>query len=158
MKAATQAAMIDVVRQLTEAWGDDVADPQHWTVLFAELEDVWDTYMQEVADAEGTGFDGAVYDPARDDDRLQRQLGRVWDVMSDGQYRSIVDIASITGDPQPSVSAQLRHLRKTRHGSWIIDRQRVGETGLHVYRMRNPNGLAGPPWLPITPNNEGVGG
>ena len=37
-------------------------------------------------------------------------------------------------DPLPSISAQLRHLRKDRFGSHVIDRKYIGD-GLYKYRM-----------------------
>lgn len=151
MRAATQAQMIDAVRMFVHAWRGNVPDPSRWQEIAALMEGTWETYMQEVADATGEGFDGAVYDPALDDDRLHRQLGRVWNAMADGQWHTIEALATVTGDPENSVSAQLRHLRKTRHGSWIIDKERLTSNGLYAYRMRNPDGEPGPPWLPVVP-------
>lgn len=81
-------------------------------------------------------FDGAVYDPALDDDRLRRQLGRVWDLMRDGRWRTLYEIASSTGDPETSTSAQLRHLRKPRFGAYAIEkRRRTALGGTWEYRL-----------------------
>jgi hypothetical protein len=80
-------------------------------------------------------FNGPAYEPERDHARLSNQLDRVRDFMSDGSWRTLNDIANVTGDPQASVSAQLRHLRKERFGSWLVERRLKSGGGLHEYRM-----------------------
>jgi hypothetical protein len=82
-------------------------------------------------------FDGVVYDPAFDDDRLRKQLGRVWACMRDGRWRTLAEIEAVTGDPQASISAQLRHLRKPRFGEYTIDKRPRGDRaqGLFEYRL-----------------------
>lgn len=80
-------------------------------------------------------FDGADYIPARDDVRLTKQLERIFELMKDGRWRTLRDIAYATGDPEASISAQLRHLRKPRFGAWTVDKQHV-ENGLYEYRVR----------------------
>ena len=64
-------------------------------------------------------FNGAVYDPDYDDARLTKQIGRVYDCMKDGKWRTLQEISNITGDPVASISAQLRHLRKERFGKYV---------------------------------------
>jgi hypothetical protein len=82
-------------------------------------------------------FNGATYDPAFDNERLEKQLGRVYSCMIDGQWRTLGEIEAITKDPQASISAQLRHLRKERFGSYIIERRHRGDraNGLYEYRV-----------------------
>jgi hypothetical protein len=81
-------------------------------------------------------FDGPAYDPALDDDRLRRQLGRVWTLMRDGEWRSLYEIAAATGDPETSTSAQLRHLRKPRFGGYTVEkRRRTPGAGTFEYRL-----------------------
>jgi hypothetical protein len=81
-------------------------------------------------------FDGSGYDPALDGDRLRRQLGRVWNLMRDGHWRTLYEIADTTGDPQTSISAQLRHLRKPRFGGYTVDkRRRTALGGTYEYRL-----------------------
>jgi len=84
-------------------------------------------------------FDGPVYDPKFDHERLTGQIRRVYSLMNDGHWRSLEEISKATGDPAASVSAQLRHLRKPKFGSHTIEKKPVGdrERGLWVYRMRN---------------------
>lgn len=79
-------------------------------------------------------FDGADIIPSRDNGRLTGQLERIHRLMADGRWRTLEDIESATGDPQPSISAQLRNLRKDRFGSHVIER-RYTENGLYEYRL-----------------------
>jgi hypothetical protein len=81
-------------------------------------------------------FNGVVYDPALDDGRLRRQIGRVFALMSDGAWRSLQEIADATGDPHASLSAQLRHLRKRRFGGHTVEkRRRTSRGGTWEYRL-----------------------
>ena len=82
-------------------------------------------------------FDGPVYDPAADKDRLTRQIGRVYSCMSDGVWRTLEEIARVTGDGESSISAQLRHLRKPKFGSYRVFRRPRGDRqhGLFEYRL-----------------------
>jgi hypothetical protein len=86
-----------------------------------------------LSEPEKTHFDGECYDPALDQDRLTKQLGRIWALMADERWRSLPAIAAATGDPEASISAQLRHLRKPRFGSYTVERRRVGN--LYEYRV-----------------------
>lgn len=79
-------------------------------------------------------FDGAGYEPRRDHDRLKGQIKRIYDLMSDGRWRTLDDIAAATGDPHASISAQLRHLRKPKFGGHDVERQHIAN-GLHQYRL-----------------------
>lgn len=82
-------------------------------------------------------FDGSNYDATLDHDRLKGQIRRVLDCMLSGTWRTLGEIEEITGDPQASISAQLRHLRKERFGAFILDKRRRGEpeNGLWEYRI-----------------------
>lgn len=82
-------------------------------------------------------FDGSDYDPELDRDRLTGQLYRIFNLMHDGRYRTLEEIATITGDPASSVSAQLRNLRKDRFGAHTVDKRRRGDktSGLWEYRL-----------------------
>ena len=79
-------------------------------------------------------FNGADYAPDRDNARLSTQLQDIVDLMRDGDWRSLPDIAVETGHPEASISAQLRHLRKPRFGAHTVDRRYVGH-GLYEYRL-----------------------
>lgn len=80
-------------------------------------------------------FNGADYVPERDNARLAGQMQRVFELMSDGQWRTLQEIADQTGDPPASISAQLRHLRKSRFGGHTIEKDHLGN-GLYSYRLK----------------------
>jgi len=84
------------------------------------------------------GFNGPDYVPEFDHERLTGQIRRVYRLMRDGVWRTLDEISASTGDPQASVSAQLRHLRKERFGGHVIEKRARGERvhGLYEYRMK----------------------
>jgi len=47
---------------------------------------------------------------------------------------TLAAIAKETGDPEASISAQLRHLRKEKHGSHSVDKIHVSH-GLYLYKV-----------------------
>lgn len=79
-------------------------------------------------------FDGETFEPARDHDRLARQLDAVADVMADGAWRTLREIATACGAPESSVSARLRDLRKPRFGAHHVERRYQGD-GVWAYRV-----------------------
>ena len=79
-------------------------------------------------------FNGADYNPERDDVRLTGQILRIWGVVNDGRWYTLKDIYARTGDPEASISAQLRHLRKPRFGGHIVEREYINN-GLYKYRV-----------------------
>ncbi len=78
--------------------------------------------------------DGSTYDHQRDGRRLAGQHCRVLAFMRDGEWHTLSEIAAHTKDPEASVSARLRDLRKPRFGSHNIEREYV-ERGLFRYRL-----------------------
>ena len=85
----------------------------------------------------GPTFDGETFDPALDHDRLTKQIGRVYDLMIDGKWRTLHQISEATGDPESSVSARLRDLRKDRFGGYQVSRQRSEpSTGTWLYMLK----------------------
>jgi hypothetical protein len=83
-----------------------------------------------------TLFDGETFDPALDGARLTGQLARVYELMSDGAWRTLRDIARDAGGTEAAVSARLRDLRKARFGGHTVERRRVpGASGLWEYRV-----------------------
>ena len=79
-------------------------------------------------------FNGSDYKPERDNKRLTGQIERVYNVIKDGIPRTLSEISVSTGDPEASVSAQLRHLRKERFGGHVIKKSYV-TNGVYFYRM-----------------------
>lgn len=90
----------------------------------------------------GADFDGPVYEREFDHARLTGQLLRVFVTMQDHEWRTLGEIQSATGDPQASISAQLRHLRKTKFGRHVVEKRPRGERehGLWEYRLVGPDG------------------
>lgn len=82
-------------------------------------------------------FNGSDYEHERDAPRLIGQMLRVFELMKDGQWRTLREIASATGDPESSISAQVRHLRKPRFGSHVVEKRNRGDraVGLFEYRL-----------------------
>ena len=80
-------------------------------------------------------FDGVDYVKELDQVRLVGQMSRIWELMRDGRWRSLREIADATGSPEASASAQLRNFRNPRFGGHIVDRIRISG-GLYKYRIR----------------------
>ena len=74
-------------------------------------------------------FNGPAYDPKLDHKRLTHQIKRVYDAAVGSTWKTLAELEAETGDPQASISAQLRHLRKPRFGGWQVDRRRRVEGG-----------------------------
>jgi hypothetical protein len=70
-----------------------------------------------------------------DKKRLTGQINRVFSCMKDGRWRTLAEIEEITEDPQASISAQLRNLRKPRFGGYTVERANRGG-GLFEYRLK----------------------
>ena len=74
---------------------------------------------------------GDSFNQERDGKRLNAQCQRTFDCVRDGTWKSLKAISAATGDPEASVSARLRDLR--RHG-FTVERKYV-ERGLWIYRV-----------------------
>lgn len=81
-------------------------------------------------------FPGPCYDPALDKDRLNKQLGKIYDLMRDQRYRTLSEIHESTGYSEASISAQLRHLRKTEYGMHTVNKRRRGEPGQGLWEYQ----------------------
>lgn len=90
--------------------------------------------FQPPLDAE---FNGSGYD-TKDHARLKGQILRIQTAMMDGAWRTLGEIEAMTGDPQASISAQLRHLRKRKFGDHVVDKRRRDDGGLWEYRLSPP--------------------
>ena len=82
-------------------------------------------------------FDGPEYKPMHDQARLTGQIKRGYSCMADGKWRTLDEISKATSDPHASISAQLRHLRKPRFGSHVVEKRPRGDRshGLWEYRV-----------------------
>ncbi len=79
-------------------------------------------------------FDGETYEPQRDYGRLSGQLLRVYQLMKDGEWRTLYQVAMEVGGSEPAVSARLRDFRKEKYGSHSVDREHL-YGGLYRYRL-----------------------
>lgn len=80
-------------------------------------------------------FDGPGLEPF-DIDRLNGQMRKAWDLMSDGQYRSLRTIAASIGSSEAGASARMRDFRKQKFGAHSVVRRRVGEgRGTFEYKL-----------------------
>ena len=95
----------------------------------------------EMFEPSGPDFDGADYIPALDKSRLTAQIRRVFDAAVGEDWHTLGDLERITGDPQASISAQLRSLRKARFGGWTVNRRRIRETGTWEYQVVPESGV-----------------
>lgn len=68
-----------------------------------------------------------------DHKRLARQHEDIKNLMLDGNWRTLREIRLALHYPEASISAQLRHLRKPRFGSYVVDRRRRGP--FYEYRV-----------------------
>ncbi len=78
-------------------------------------------------------FAGHTYVAKRDKPRLTRQILAVFDVLKKGGWYTVSEIASITGHPETSISAQLRNLRKEDNGGYEVPRRNRNGTQLSEY-------------------------
>lgn len=84
-------------------------------------------------------FDGATFDAALDSVRLSKQAQLVFDLMRDGQYRTLAEIVRAIGcGSEAGVSARLRDFRKQKFGGFEVDRRRRGveNDGVFEYQLR----------------------
>jgi len=89
--------------------------------------------MSEQLDMLSGVRDGATF-TSKDLDRLNAQARRVFLFVMDQDWHSLREIADYTGDPEASVSARLRDLRKPRFGGMGVERNRL-DSGLWMYRL-----------------------
>jgi len=83
--------------------------------------------MTKIKKANNPDFDGSNYVRDLDRVRLSGQMKSIFYVMKDCEWRTLNEIAMITGFGEASISAQLRNLRKERFGGYIVNKRRRGE-------------------------------
>lgn len=94
----------------------------------------FDSLFDDVQNAPD-GFFGETFDREIDGPAIGHQLERTLKLMKDGVWRSLPEIARLTGDPESSISARLRDLRKARFGAYTVDRRRRAGGRLYEYRV-----------------------
>jgi hypothetical protein len=86
-------------------------------------------------------FHGETVTTMKDHLRLSHQQLRLWNLMIDGRWRTVQEISLEIHDPELSISAQLRNLRKLGHGSHGTPKRRREGSNLWEYRLiPNPTG------------------
>jgi len=89
---------------------------------------------------DATHFGGSTYEPVHDEIRLTGQLLAVYEVMADGEWRTLdglqhaVEAKLGRRASQAALSARLRDLRKEQFGGFEVERERI-DGGLFRYRL-----------------------
>jgi hypothetical protein len=71
----------------------------------------------------------------KDFDRLNGHIRRIFSLMSDSRWRTLAEIEMLTGIPQASGSAFLRHLRKIRFGGHTVNKRRRNDSAQWEYQL-----------------------
>jgi hypothetical protein len=79
-------------------------------------------------------FDGDDYVADRDNARLTNQIDKVRMYMENAGYLTVKQIAADLKQPEPSVSAQIRNLRKDRFGARTVNREYRGN-GCYAFKL-----------------------
>lgn len=82
-------------------------------------------------------FDGHTYEKEHDQKRLTGQLLAIVDIMKNGEWFTVQELAYITGFPEASISAQLRNLRKGKFGNHQTPKRHRGKrkSGLYEFQL-----------------------
>ena len=82
---------------------------------------------------------GPAYDEKKDGSRLRQQRDKIKTLMLDGEWRSLSEVAHTLRFPEASISAQLRHLRKSEFGGFIVEKRRRDRApGTWEYHVTDP--------------------
>lgn len=76
---------------------------------------------------------GETFNRARDRDRLDTAMERIFSVMRDRNWHTLKELAEKGRCSEACASARVRDLRKGEHGGWKVDREHRGD-GLWAYR------------------------
>lgn len=107
--------------------------PEVPMLLFADSErEVIESAKASVG-ATRIAFDGVSAVPI-DAPRLAGQLAAVFELMRDGRYRSLAQIAAVVGCLETSASARLRDFRKARSGGHEVAVRYIGN-GVNEYKL-----------------------
>lgn len=79
---------------------------------------------------------GSTFSEARDGERLRSLHTRVFDLMRDGQWRTLDSIRLVTGGSEGGVAARLRSFRDFKNGGHVVERRSVDGGGLYEYRLQ----------------------
>lgn len=81
-------------------------------------------------------FHGQTYQPEHDETRLTSQLERVKELMNDGEWRTLQQIANAVQGSEAGISARLRDLRNKL--GLTVTKKRIGNpsSGLWAYQVQ----------------------
>lgn len=65
----------------------------------------------------------------------QKQLKRIYDLMSDGNWRTAEEISNFTGDSKTSVTSRLRDLRLNKYGGHTVRARNTGQPKVWTYKL-----------------------
>tara|TARA_R110000751_G_scaffold17042_6_gene53133 strand:- start:2312 stop:2620 length:309 start_codon:yes stop_codon:yes gene_type:complete len=83
---------------------------------------------------------GPAYKAEIDGVRIGKQHEVIRDFMLHVGYRTLAEISKALDYPESSISAQLRHLRKEKFGSYVVSkRRRVSNQGTWEYSVASPD-------------------
>ena len=102
------------------------------------------------------GTFGPAYSEEKDGERIKTQFGSILYYMLDqstgvrteaeafdfGVFKALFEIAEATGYPESSISAQLRHAKKERFGSYGLAKRRRHDAALWEYCLYAPSHIA----------------
>ena len=71
---------------------------------------------------------GPAFDEARDGARIRGQIATIRELLLPLGYLTLAEIARLTGYPEGSISADLRHLKKVAHGAYDVPKERRDNT------------------------------
>lgn len=77
--------------------------------------------------------DGQTFDRARDLERLDSAMGRIFRLVRDREWHTLSELAAIGECSEACASARVRDLRKKKFGGYFVDRAHCGN-GLWKYR------------------------
>lgn len=85
--------------------------------------------------------DGWTFNPSKDHKRLTTAMDRVMALMSDGQERTLSEIAHLAKTSESGASARLRDARKAKfravYGTFKVETRRI-EGGVYGYKLTKP--------------------
>ncbi len=82
---------------------------------------------------------GPAYDERLDGARFRRQHQEIqYSMLAHGGWRTLAEIREALEYSDASISAQLRHLRKARFGSYQVEKRRRDGGGSWEYRVLPP--------------------
>ena len=135
-RAATTAAMTTALEAVKAFCDEESADD--WYAVRKKIDEALELAHADQGRPESPNpFDGSDYNPALDDDRLRTQLGKIFNVMADGEQHTLAGIAHRIGGnaPEASISAH------TLMGNFPLPTSTISPTIIRTILCRNERHL-----------------